>query len=190
VAVTSNTIANQALVLAADNVPAVQGNAPTFDQSTAGIALQNLYAPTVATVARQWGWDLGRASVALALSGNVAPAGWAFEYSYPSNGIQVWQLFPTPPFADANNPLPVTWSVGNAVVAGTQSKVIWSNLANAQANYNNNPSEATWDALFREAVVRLLANCLAFAIAGRPDSAQALLESYSGFESLGEARPD
>lgn len=187
--VTSNDVANQAIQLIGDNQPAVTGIAPTFDNSAAGQALQKLYAPAVATVARQWGWDLARATVALALTGNPAPAGWTHEYLYPPNGIELWQLVPAA-IADPNNPLPVNWNVGNAVVSGSQVKVIWTNLANAQATYNNNPREDTWDPLFREAVVRLLASELAMAIAGRPDTAEALLQSGSAFETIGEARPD
>jgi hypothetical protein len=189
-AATSNDVANEALQYIGDNLPAVNGQAPTFDNSTAGVALQRFYTPVVQTVARQFGWDFARNTAALALSGNPAPSGWLYEYLYPSNGIEVWQLLPTPPFADANNPLPVNWNVGNTLVASVQTKVIWSNLANAEATYNNSPTESTWDPLFREAVVRMLASVLGMAIAGRPDLAQAYLESGAAFESIGEGRPD
>jgi hypothetical protein len=184
----SNDIANQALQDLGGNMPAVTGQAPTFDNSAAGIALQRLYVPTVQTVAKQFGWDFARCVVVLALTGNPAPIGYSFEYLYPTNGIEVWQLMPTPPFADANNPLPINWTVGNAIVSGTQTKVIWSNLANAEAVYNNAPVESSWDALFREAVVRLLTSVLALAIAGKPDVAEAYLQSGAAFESIGETR--
>ncbi len=188
--VTSNDIANEAIVLIGDDQPFVQGVAPTFDNSAAGKALQKLYAPCVATVQRQFGWDASRNAVALTLTGNTPPMpGWAVEYAYPSNGIEVWQLMPQT-LTDPNNPLPVNWDVGNNQVGGNQTKVIWTNLANAQAIYNNNPTEAVWDALFREAVVRLLASELAIALAGKPDTAQGLLESGAAFGNLGEQRPD
>jgi hypothetical protein len=189
-AATSTDVANQAIQLMGDNTPPVAGVAPTFDNTPAGLALQKLYVPAVQTIGRQWGWDLARAIVTLALTGNAAPMGWAYEYVYPANGIEVWQLMPTPPFADANNPLPLNWNVGNTLVASVQTKVIWTNLQNAQATYNNAPSEATWDPLFREAVVRLLASELAMALAGRPDTAESLLQSGAAFESLGEGRAD
>ncbi len=185
--ITSNDVANQALQDLGGNMPAVLGQAPTFDNSTAGKALQKLYVPTVQTVAKQFGWDFARCSVALALSGNAAPLGYSFEYIYPTNGVEVWQLMPAA-IADENNPLPINWNVGNAVVAGTQTKVLWSNLASAQAIYNNVPQENTWDALFREAVVRLLTSVLAMAIAGKPDVAEAYLSSGAAFESIGETR--
>ena len=187
--VTSNDIANQAILILGDDQPFVQGQAPSFDQSAAGKALQKLYAPCVATVQRQFGWDASRNVVALTLTANPPPLGFAYEYSYPGNGIEVWQLMPQT-LSDPNNPLPVNWDVGNNQVAGTQTKVIWTNLQNAQAVYNNNPSENTWDALFRETVVRLLASELAIALAGKPDTSQLLLESGAGFGNLGEQRPD
>jgi hypothetical protein len=189
-AVTSNDLANQALQLIGDDQPFVTGIAPTFDNSAAGKALQKLYAPCVATVQRQFGWDASRNIVALVPTDTpVPPMGWAFEYAYPANGIEVWQVMPHTP-ADPNNPLPVNWDVGNNVVDSNQVKVIWTNQASAFAVYNNNPTEAVWDSLFREEVVRLLASELAVALAGKPETAQGLIESASAFGSLGEQRPD
>ncbi len=187
--ITSNDIANQAIMLVGDNQPLVTGFAPTFDSSTAGIALSKLYGPVVQTVGRQFAWDMARQTIALTLSGNTAPFPWSFEYFYPTNGIEVWQLHPNS-VADANNPLPQNWNVANGVIAGQQQRVIWSNLASAYATYNNNPNENTWDSLFREAVVRLLASELAMAVAGKPDVAQSYMETGGAFEGIGEARED
>lgn len=187
--VTSNDIANQAIQLIGDNQPAVTGQYPNFDSSTAGLALQRLYGPVVQTVGRQFAWDMARQTVALQLSGNSPPWPWTFEYLYPPNGIQVWQLHPNN-LPDVNNPLPYNWSIGNAVVGGQQQRVIWSNLATAYCTYNNNPNENTWDALFRETVVSLLSSELAMAIAGKPDAAQMYLERGGSFENIGESRED
>ena len=174
-------------MLMGGNQPAVTGVAPTFDNSTAGKALQQLYAPCVATVARQFGWDFGRNVVTLTLSGNTAPVGWAYEYLYPTNGVEVWQLIPTS-LTDANDPIPYNWSVGNVLVGATQTKVIWANLVSAKAVYNNNPTEDTWDPGFRESVVRLLASELALAIGGKPDAAQVLMQSGGAMEKIAEGR--
>lgn len=187
--VTSNDIANQAINLIGGNQPEVTGVAPTFDNSAAGQALQRLYAPAVETVGRQFGWDFARGVSTLVLSGNTAPPGWLYEYVYPSMGVQIWQLIPAT-ITDANDPLPQNWATGNAVVTGTQTKVIWANLQNARAVFNNNPTEDTWDPLFREAVVRLLASELAIAIAGRPDTATFNIQTGGAFERAGEMRQD
>lgn len=170
---TSNTVANQALDLIGNNAPKVSGFAPTFDSSAAGKALQDIYAPTVAAVQRQFGWDASRRQVALALSGNAGPylAGqFTYEYLYPSNGIEVWEVQPAAP-ADKNDPLPYNATVGNTLVNGVQTKVIWSDVQGAVAIYNNNPNESVWDAGLVEAVVRALASKLAEALSGRPETA-------------------
>ena len=186
--VTSNDVANQAIQFIGDNAgPFVTGQYPTFDNSTSGMALQKLYGAVVQTVGRQHGWDMARNTIALTLSGNTAPFPWTYEYLYPTNGIEVWQLMPTA-VSDLNNPLPTDWVVANAVVTGQQQRVIETSLINALAVYNNNPNENTWDSLFREAVVRLLASELASALFGKPDVAQNYLESGGAFENIGEAR--
>lgn len=188
-AVTSNTVANQAISLIGNNTPPVTGFAPTFDSSPAGQQLQNLYTPCVRTVARQFEWDFARSDIALTLSGNAAPWPWPYEYLYPTNAVEVWQLLPDTT-TDTNNPRPLNWSVGNAVVSGAQTRVIWSDQPNVVAVVNNMPLESTWDDLFREAVVRLLASELSIALFGKPDQAEAYLQSGAAFEQVGELRVD
>lgn len=186
---TSQDIANQAVLLMGGNQPFVTGQSPNWDNSTIGKALQKLYTPCVQTVQRQFGWDASRNLVTLALSGNAANLLWKYEYLYPSNGIQVWQLLPNV-ISDANDPLPVNFLVGNTLVANVQTKVIWANLQNALAYYNNQPSEATWDPGFRETIVRLLASELAMAISGKPDVSEAQLQAGQAFEAVAEVRTD
>lgn len=187
---TAAEIVNQAIMLIGDNQAPVTGNAPNFDDSTAGKAARYLYAPTVATVQRKWGWDASRNVVALVKTMQASPVGMgAFEYLYPPNGIQVWQIMPVA-VADPYNPLPINWTVGNTLVSAVQKKVIWTDEDNARAVYNNNPGPDLWDAGFREAVVSLLANALAMAVAGKPDAADAMLKRFGAFEGIGETRGD
>ena len=183
-AITSNTVANQALALIGGNQPLVQGQSPTFDASTAGVALQTLYPYCVRTVLKQFGWDFARNIFALSLTGNAAPLGYAYEYAYPPVAIEIMEMIP--PSVDPNNPLPTTWTVGNNLVGGTQTKVIWSSVQNAAVVMNNVPVESTWDAGVQEAVVRLLASELSMALFGKPDSSQAYLESGAAFEGIAE----
>lgn len=184
---TSRDIINQALMISGDNTPPVTGNAPSFDSSPAGKAAAALYAPCVATVMRSFEFDFTRHTAALVLSGNVAPYPWALEYNYPADAIEVWQLSPQAE-TDPNDPLPVDYVVANAIVAGTQARVIHTNLASAQAIYDNYPNENLWESTFREAVVRLLGSELALSLAGKPDLSQSLLESAGTFETVATQR--
>lgn len=180
-------IVNQAIEYYGGDQPPVTGVSPTFDNSVAGQVAQKVYVPCVRAVARQFGWDFSRSLVSLTLSGNIAPYLWAYEYLYPSMGVQIWQLIP-PAQSDLNNPLPVNWDVGNVLVNGVQTKVIWANLPSAMAAYNNQPAPSTWDDGFREAVVRLLASEMAMGVAGKPDTSEGLLQSGSAFETIAEGR--
>lgn len=185
-AVTATSIVNNALWLVGDNMEPVAGVAPTFDDSTAGKAAQIMYEPTVQAVARLFEWDMQRRTVALTLSGNVAPAGWTYEYLYPTNGVEIWQLMPAVP--SVFNPLPINWAVGNSVVGSTVKRVVLTNTQNALAVYNNNPPPDVWDSLFVEAVTRLLASKFAQAVAGKPQTAADLLESFNAFVGAAKTR--
>jgi len=185
----SAAVVNEAIMMIGGNQPLVTGAAPNFDNSATGIAASQLYAPTVATVGRQFGWDFSRNTYTLVLTGNTAPFPWTVEYSYPPMGIEVLQLMP-PSLSDPNNPLPIEWNVANNIVGASQAKVIQTNLASALALFTNQPTENVWDPLFREAVVRLLASGLAMAIEGRPETAQAMLESAGQFSAVGQTRRD
>lgn len=173
---TSNTVANQALDLVGNNSPKVSGFAPTWDNSPAGKVLQDIYDQTVAEIQRQFGWDASRRVITLVLSGNAGPylAGqYDNEYLYPGNGVEIWEVQPTAP-TDKNDPIPYNATIGNTLVGGVQKKVIWTDLDDAIAIYNNNPTESVWDPGFTGAVVRSLASKLALALAGRPETAAAM----------------
>lgn len=186
---TSTSVANEAILLIGNNQPLVTGVAPTFDGSTAGIALSQIYVPTVQELQRQFTWDASRRTVGLIPSGNAGPYpfGYTGEYIYPANGIEVWEIQPQVP-VDLNDPLPSQWTVGNTLVSGTQTKVIWTSQTAPYATYNNSPSEATWDVGFLEAVVRAIAAKLAVAIAGKPDTAQYMAQSSMQAAAINKTR--
>lgn len=185
--VSDTDIVNQALQMMGDNAPQVTGNAPDFDDTTAGQAAALLYAPCVAYVARQWEWDFARTSQALIVSGNVAPDPWDFEYLYPQSAVQIWQL-KSATLADPNDPLPTNWVRGNVLVGTTQTSVIWTDVGSAVAVFNNNPDPSVWDPGFMQAVVRMLASEFAIALAGRPDTSAVLGQSASAVADASRMR--
>ena len=187
-AASSTDVVNEALALIGDDGPAVTGVWPNFDGSTNGDIAMTVYGPAVQAAMRTHNFDFARTILTLQLSGNLAPLGFGYEYLYPASAIQIWQVTPAFPLADANDPLPTRWTVGVAVVSTAKTKVIWSDTVSAQAVVNGAPPESTWDASFRAGVVRLLAAEFAMAGAGKPDVAQAYLESYSAFDGLANNR--
>lgn len=186
---TSTSIAQQALDLCGNNMPKVSGVAPTFDNSTAGLILQDLYVPTVQAILREYGWDAARRFLALTLSGNAGPfqGGYTYEYLYPPVALEIWELQPQNQ-SDLNDPLPYRWTVGNTLVNGVQTKVIWSSLQNAFASYNNNPSEATWDAGLQEAIIRALASKLAIALVSKPETAALMSQTAQAAAEMNKSR--
>lgn len=173
-ALTPTVIVNRAVNLQGNKVPEVTGTYPSFDTSPAGTAAKWLYDEAVKTVGGLFEWDFARFTDALVLSGNAAPDPWAFEYRYPTGALQVWQVKPATQ-VDPNYPIPANWVMANAVVAGTQRSVIHTNVPNAMAVYNNNPSPDTWQPAFCDAVVRWLASAFAMALSGRPETQQNIL---------------
>jgi|SRR6185312_928143 len=190
---TSNTIVREALSLMGNNSPQVTGEAPTFDNSPAGVAAQNLYTPCVAAVMRSFEFDFARTQETLTASGNTGPfaMGFALEYLYPPLAVEIWQIN-DPANTDLNNPLPTNWVVGNTIVGAglnaAQKKVIWTDIAAATGTFNNNPVPSVWDPLFKEAVVRRLASEFAMALAGRPETEQNLLSSSAQAGALAQTR--
>lgn len=118
---TSADIVNQAVQLIAgyDNQAPVTGSPPYFDSSVVGLAAGILYDDVVKTVTRQMMPEFARAvTTDLELSANTPPLGFDYEYLYPTDGVQLLQVIPAA-FTDENDPRPVDWTVGNAVVPYT-----------------------------------------------------------------------
>lgn len=186
---TSADIVNRAVQLIGgyDNNPPVTGTPPNFDGTTIGKAAGAIYVEVLQSIGREFGYDFSRNVAALVATLNTAPLGWAYEYLYPTNGIQVRQILPAA-LADANDPLPINWEVGNALVSSVAKKVIWANEANAKAKISNQPPEDTWDPLFSEAVVQMLASKLSMAVPGRPDTMRELYGTAANVQQVSTTR--
>lgn len=172
---TTNQVQDMALAQVASQTT-VETNA------TAAAALAVIYAPTVQLLLREIDPDFARVTASLALSAAVTPIPpWAFEYLYPGNCLRLRQVRPpatgTGALADPNDPAPIRANVAFDPVAPVNAQVILTNQQNALAVFTTSAvTEAAWDAVFTDAVVRRLANPLAMALSGRPDFAKAILE--------------
>lgn len=152
------------------------------DGSPSAKAASVVYAPTVELLLRELDPDFARYSAALTISTAPTPVPpWAYEYLWPDDMLRLRQVRPpgsgTGSLVDLNDPQPVRANVAFDIIAAVSTKVILTNQVNAWAVYTTSlATEAVWDAVFTDAVVRRLANPLAMALSGRPDFAEKILE--------------
>ena len=161
------------------------------DGSAAANAATVLYAPTVQLMLRELDPDFARIVNPLAIAAGTPPPPWTYQFAYPGDCLRMRQVRPPAngagSLADPNNPYPVKANVGVATVATVLTKVIWSNQQNALGVYtSSNVTEAIWDAVFTDAVVRRLASPLAMALSGRPDFAREILETSAQVAATAE----
>lgn len=176
------SVVNGALQHTGQQVRVFDINQTTGPGAAAAAAALVIYAPTVQLLLREIDPDFARYTAPLAIA--VAPPSyppWAFEYLWPASCLRLRQVRPpgsgTGSLTDPNDPQPIRANVAFDVISGVSTKVILSNQQNALAVYTSStPSEAQWDSVFQDAVIRRLANPLSMALAGRPDFAKTILE--------------
>lgn len=157
--------------------------------STAAVAANVIYAPTVSLMLRVMEPDFARTTVNLVSAGAVSPVDpWQAEYLYPVDCLRVLQVRPLAGGYDPNAPKIIRWMVAMDTISAALTKVILSSQTPAAATYITNlVTEDQWDFAFMNAVVRRLANPLAMALAGRPDFAKELLEESSKAAAFADA---
>lgn len=114
------------------------------------------------------------------------------SYSIPTTSLLIDYIIPG---VGGNS---YTLAASNATPSGptltggvtTLQKVIWTDIADAQAVITGQPNEATWDALFAESVVQMLASKLSLALASKPDSSKLAAQQGIAAEQAGETRTD
>ena len=113
-------------------------------------------------------WSMAVQNLPVEAPGNPGP--WNYSYAYPSGALRIRQLVPTN--MRPLDPFPVEWNViGNGgvrtIVASHQIEIIL---------YTAAVIEDLWDAMFREAFVRMLASALAFALENRIEASKVKLD--------------
>lgn len=172
---TVQTVVNSALEQIASQVRITS----LTDGTPAANAANVVYASTVQILLREVDPDFARFTAALVASGAATPVPpWAYEYVYPATCVRLRQVRPpgsgTGSLNDPNDPQPIR---ANVAFDGANGKVILTNQQSALAVYTTSAvTEAQWDSVFTDAVVRRLANPLAMALSGRPDFAKTILE--------------
>lgn len=144
-----------------------------------GVAAAQLYQPAVEFLLRQQAPEFARATITLSVGAGTAPIGWAQQYLYPVDCMEVRQIVPVT--YDVFDPQPIRWDVGTATIAAVQTRVIWTNVATARMVYTTNAvTESEWDAMFQEQVVRYLGSMLIMPIGGRLDMSREFLGQAGG----------
>ncbi len=151
-----------------------------YEGTPAARVAVEIYGQTRDNLLRNADWDFARQAVGLTLL-KTAPVGgygygqlwtnayppppWVFEYAYPTAALLVRSVRPTPVAMPEWDPQPNIFVVADDASV-TPSKVILTNLANAQAVYTGqivNPTQ--WNASFIEALVDALATLFQQALA-------------------------
>lgn len=179
---TAVSIVNQALQEIAGQAQITALNDGTAAGNAAGI----LYTPAVRTLLRQQDYEFARADVALTpLASTVAlPYEWSNGYVYPADCLRVRSVKPAT--WNLNDPQPVRWTVQEWPI-GTLA--IMCNVPAAVLTYTTaTVTEAQFDSVFQETLVRLLASELVMAIGGRPDFSAKTLEQAGALVGQGAGR--
>lgn len=159
------------------------------DGSAAALAANVIYVPTVQLMLREIEPDFSRFTAVLETAPGTPGVPWAYQYLYPADCLRMRQI--QPPTYDVNDPYQVRFNTGVALVASVLTKVVLTNEANALGVYTTSAvTEAQWDSVFADAVVRRLANPLAMALSGRPDFAREILEQSARVAATAEAVDD
>jgi hypothetical protein len=162
-----------------------------LEGSPAARAAVEVYGQTRDDLLRGSDWDFARQAAGLALL-KTAPVGgygylnpwtnayppppYRYEYAYPTNALLVRSVRPTPILMPEFDPQPNVFVVADDSSV-TPSKVILTNLVNAQAVYTGQIIDPTqWNASFVEAMVDSLATLLQQALGPNPDADKERME--------------
>lgn len=182
---TDTTICNRALAECVGRYT-LTGTAPNFDSSAAAQACALLYQPAWQMMLRQQDTEFSRRTVSLTAAGTPTYP-WSNAYQYPDDCLKIRSVVPAT--WDPNDPQPVRWSEQDQVIATVPTRIILTNVPNAELVYTTSSvTPAIWDTNFEEAVVRFLASQLALAIAGRPDLSRTLLGQAGSILQSGDLK--
>lgn len=109
-------------------------------------------------------------------------APWLYAYAYPADCVRVKQLIPTG--YNLLDPIPVEFNIANS--GGIHAVLTKTQLA-FMVYTANSIIETFWDSMFTEAMVRMLASALSFALENRIEASREKLQeaiNFAGMASL------
>lgn len=139
-----------------------------FDGSEQSKVFLDIYGQTRDQLLRQSMWGFAEFDAPAVIAAGTPPFNWAFQYDYPSDCIQVRNLIN--PNGDPNNPTPSLWKVATLTVAGSETKVVLSQVPNATIIYTRQiTNPLIWDTGFTQALIVDLALAVDLALVQSPD---------------------
>lgn len=141
-----------------------------------------LYAPLRDFLLREGDYDFAMTSVVPAAAAVGVPPPWSFIYTYPVTALRIRQAWSTT--QPALDPKPIQWNI--YTFAGVKYVVTRTSINALLITYA--PVEDMFDAIFREAFVRLLGSALAFALENRIEASKKELEEAITFAGIANLR--
>ena len=148
-----------------------------YDGSVAAKRILDLYAQTRDELLRSFDWGFAERNITLTLLKQAPvggyfppvtwnpvtnpPAGYLFEYAYPSDCLKIRAVKQIPWSFPNVDPQPNVWSTANDNYYTTPQRVILCNVPNAVMVYTGQITDpATWDVGFTEAAAATLSRHL------------------------------
>lgn len=144
------------------------------DGSNQSQVILQVYGQTRDEMLRNFDYDFARRTISLVLlksappggyfppdtwnPATMPPAGFLFEYVYPSDCVKIRNLVPQPSFVVNMNPEPIDWTEFNDNGYTPPKRTIVTNVESAIATYSGRVTDPTnWDVAFSEAFAAALA---------------------------------
>ena len=148
-----------------------------YEGSPAAIAALQVYGRTRDELLAEGDWPFALRQVALTVvAAQTPPSPWGFEYSYPTDCLRVRYIRPGPLTTGTRSldPQPQLFMTWNDTRPATPVRAILSDQTGAVLMYIGkvtNPT--TWDPGYTKAIIKALAQKLAFRLANTPDMIRA-----------------
>lgn len=127
-----------------------------YDGTKQARALLEIYGQTRDALLRETVWGFAERIALGVVATNPPPSIWSAAYAYPSDCLQLRNLYDAAYVADPNDPLPNNWTIANDPTSG--QKVIWANITDATLVYTGQIIDVTiMEPLFVESLVSALA---------------------------------
>jgi hypothetical protein len=169
-----------------------------FDGSDHASSILDIYGQTRDQMLREYDYDFAEQTAALTLlkfvptAGypwdpvSMPPAGWAFEYAFPSNALKIRIIQPQPNFLFNPDPQFYPFSEYNDPRFTPPQRVLLSNVQNAQASFTARITDpTTWDVAFTDALAIRLAALLGPELTGA-DSNRTTIPQAAGEQATSE----